>query len=156
MQLTIDGWKQHICFSAAHFLPQHEKCSILHGHTYVVSCTITGTPDPTTHMILDFTQIKQHLKQLTEQLDHHILIPEKHPSIEKTPKETIIKNNNKTYILPNEDCIYLPIESTTAEHLAQYLLTQLIKQIPTTKYIHTLSLQIDEGLGQSATAEHKF
>ena len=156
MQLNIDGWKQHICFSAAHFLPQHQKCSILHGHTYVVSCTIHGKPDPDTHMIIDFSKLKQHLKDVTEPLDHHILIPEQHPSVERKPKETIIKTTTKTYIFPTQDCIFLPIPSTTAEHLAHYLLTNLIKDLPQKNNLQKISIQIDEGLGQSATAEYNF
>lgn len=153
MELHIDGWKQHLCFSAAHFIPQHEHCGILHGHTYVVSCTIEGTLDSKTNMILDFSKIKTILRKLAEKLDHHILIADQHSNITRETKVIKIKNNNKTYTLPTEDCIFLPIPSTTAEHLASYVLKQLVPQLIDTKNIHRIAIRIDEGLGQGATVE---
>jgi 6-pyruvoyltetrahydropterin/6-carboxytetrahydropterin synthase len=156
MDLHIDGWKQHLCFSSAHFIPNHHKCGILHGHTYVISCTIQGTPDSSTHMIIDFSTLKNILHQLIEPLDHHILIPESHPMITKSTTEITIKNNNKTYQLPIEDCILLPIPSTTVEHLTEYILKKLSEQLTSNKNIKKISLQIDEGLGQSATVEHNL
>ena len=153
MHIHIDGWKQHLCFSAAHYIPQHHRCSILHGHTYVISCTIYGTPDPNTQMIIDFNTLKKILRKLLEPLDHHILIPDQHSSVTKKNHHIIINNNDKTYTIPEQDCILLPIISTTAEHLARYLLHQLIKQLSDPHNIQKINLQIDEGLGQSATAE---
>jgi 6-pyruvoyltetrahydropterin/6-carboxytetrahydropterin synthase len=153
MKLYIDGWKQHICFSAAHFLTQHEKCSLLHGHTYIISCTIEGTPDSKTHMILDFTKIKQILNRLIEPLDHHILIPAQQSLVNTKTSTITITNKNKTYTIPKEDCVILPLPSTTAEHIAQYLLAQLVLQLSNNQNIQKILIQIDEGLGQSAIAE---
>ena len=153
MQLHIDGWKQHLCFSAAHILPHHKKCGILHGHTYVISLNIKGTPDPHTHMLIDFTDLKKILKTLIEPLDHTILIPQQHPSLQIKHSEITITTHNKTYTLPKNDCTILPIPSTTVEHLSTYLLTQLLPKLPKNHNLDYISLQIDEGLGQSATAE---
>lgn len=153
MQLNIDGWKQHLCFSAAHILPQHQTCGILHGHTYVISCTIKGTPDPRLHMLIDFTILKKILKTLIEPLDHSILIPEQHPLLTIKNSEITIRSGTKIYTLPKDDCTILPIPATTVEHLSEYLLTQLIQKLPHTSNLKHISLQIDEGLGQSALAE---
>ena len=156
MQLYIDGWKQHLCFSAAHFIPNHQQCSLLHGHTYVVSCQIDGTLNPITNMVLDFTELKNILRTLISTLDHHILIPKQHPGIHQETSTVHIKIGKKSYTIPKEDCVFLSLPSTTAEHLAIYLLNQLIQQLSPMSNIQRISIRIDEGLGQSATAEQQI
>ena len=156
MQLNIDGWKQHLCFSAAHFIPNHQQCSLLHGHTYVVSCQIEGSINPESNMILDFTELKNNLRTLINTLDHHILIPEQLTSLNQDDSTIHFKVGKKSYTFPKEDCVFLPIPSTTAEHLATYLLQKLIQLLSSTTNIQRIHIRIDEGLGQSATAEQQL
>ena len=42
MILEIDGEHSGIRFSASHFIPRHEKCSRLHGHTYILRLRLDG------------------------------------------------------------------------------------------------------------------
>jgi len=42
MRIEIDGWKQNITFSGAHFLPGFEKCERLHGHVYAIHLIMSG------------------------------------------------------------------------------------------------------------------
>ena len=42
MFLEIDGGYSGIRFSACHFIPRHEKCSRLHGHSYIVRLRLEG------------------------------------------------------------------------------------------------------------------
>ena len=74
--IFIDGWKTNIRFSAAHMIPEYEKCGRLHGHTYAVHAKIFGNPD-SNGIILDFSILKNSLKQIVNKLDHKILIPKK-------------------------------------------------------------------------------
>ena len=53
----------------AHFLPGHPKCGRLHGHTYKVEVTIEGQPKD--GMIIDFADLKQALRDVLTQYDHH-------------------------------------------------------------------------------------
>ncbi len=46
-------------FSAAHRLPRHPgKCHRMHGHTYRLQVVVTGTPDPTSGLVVDFFDIE--------------------------------------------------------------------------------------------------
>ena len=42
MILEIDGGHSGIRFSACHFIPHHDKCSRLHGHSYILRLRLEG------------------------------------------------------------------------------------------------------------------
>jgi len=73
--IYIDGWKSNLRFSSAHIIPEYEKCGRLHGHTYAVYAKISGKYDKN-GIIMDFSLLKNTLKQITDELDHKVLIPE--------------------------------------------------------------------------------
>jgi len=63
-------------FDSAHFLPRvaaTHKCRQLHGHTYRLRVYVEGIPDPQTGWILDFTDLKKHVEQVLQSIDHHCL-----------------------------------------------------------------------------------
>ncbi len=69
----------HICkeftFDAAHTipgLPEHHKCSRLHGHTYKVVLFVEGLLDEI-GMIADYAEIAKIWQPLHDQLDHRYL-----------------------------------------------------------------------------------
>jgi 6-pyruvoyltetrahydropterin/6-carboxytetrahydropterin synthase len=150
MELFIDGWTSHICFSAAHIIPHCGKCSRLHGHTYALHAKIKGQITDE-GLLIDFTDIKNTLKDIANELDHHVLIPQIMVT-RHTPQEINVEVDNKKYILPAEDCLILPLPSSTAEHLAQYLLDKLCNTLTFPPHVHCISLGIDEGVGQGAWA----
>ena len=78
--ITIDGWKSNIRFSSAHMIAKYEKCSRLHGHTYAVHAKVVGEPDEK-GIIMDFSLLKDILKETVKDLDHKVLIPEKSKTI---------------------------------------------------------------------------
>jgi 6-pyruvoyltetrahydropterin/6-carboxytetrahydropterin synthase len=55
----------------AHFLPGHQKCGALHGHTYKVEVIIEG--ENKTGMIMDFADMKQTIRAVLAQYDHRSL-----------------------------------------------------------------------------------
>lgn len=64
-----------ITFSAAHYIPGHEKCSGIHGHTYFVrNLEIEVADIGESGMSIDFGIIKTYFK---EQWDHKFIIPKK-------------------------------------------------------------------------------
>jgi 6-pyruvoyltetrahydropterin/6-carboxytetrahydropterin synthase len=149
--IYIDGWKSNICFSSAHIIPDYEKCGRLHGHTYAVHVKIVGEPDKK-GIIMDFSLLKDILKKIVNELDHRILIPEKSSlvTIKKEEKSIKMVTLKKQYILPMEDCILLPIDSTSAENLAHYILNRALEKITASKRIKSVEVGVDEGLGQGA------
>ena len=55
----------------AHFLPGHQKCGPLHGHTYTVDVIIEG--EKKHGMILDFADFKSVVKEVLSEYDHRSL-----------------------------------------------------------------------------------
>lgn len=149
--IYVDGWKSNICFSSAHIIPEYEKCERLHGHTYAVHAKVFGEPDKN-GIIMDFSLLKDVLKETANELDHRVLIPEKNSFVTIEKKDDHIKLDfpGKHYVLPLKDCVLLPIESTSAENLARYILERVIEKISPSKQIKKIEIGVDEGFGQGA------
>ncbi len=63
-------------FESAHRLPQvpaSHKCSRLHGHSFRVEVTVRGPVDEQLGWFIDYAEIDQACRALTEQLDHRYL-----------------------------------------------------------------------------------
>lgn len=58
-------------FAAAHFLRDYNgKCERLHGHNYKVYVHVKGSVLNEGGMLLDFSKLKDALKQVTGKIDH--------------------------------------------------------------------------------------
>src|SRR2546426_7399831 len=59
-------------FEAAHRFsdPRFGKAARLHGHNFVVTATIAGPIDPTTHFLVDFRHLDALLDEAVGPLDH--------------------------------------------------------------------------------------
>jgi 6-pyruvoyltetrahydropterin/6-carboxytetrahydropterin synthase len=149
--IYIDGWKSNIRFSSAHIIPEYEKCGQLHGHTYAVHIKVSGEPD-NKGIIIDFSLLKDILRNIVNELDHKLLIPEKSDLVDIENEKNTIKLTaiGKQYILPLNDCVLLPINSTSAENLAGYILDQVLKKVTLSKQIKSVEIGVDEGFGQGA------
>jgi 6-pyruvoyltetrahydropterin/6-carboxytetrahydropterin synthase len=145
--LKVDGWKNNITFSAAHIIFDHDKCGFLHGHTYAIHTNIQGEKN-SQGFVIDFSIIKKLLRDIAKNLDHRILVPEKNNYVSINSNEIEIRYDKKKYILPIADCILLPIVSTTAENLAEYILLKLLNEIGNKYRIDRLEIGLDEGVGQ--------
>jgi 6-pyruvoyltetrahydropterin/6-carboxytetrahydropterin synthase len=155
--ITIDGWRSNICFSSAHIIHEYDKCGRLHGHTYAIHTKIVGDPD-NKGIIVDFSLLKNALREIAGMLDHRVLIPEKSNiiKIEKQKQSVKISALGKTFVFPKSDCIFLPIISTSAENLAGYILDRLIDKLPLTEHIKRVEVGVDEGFGQGARLSKKL
>lgn len=62
-------------FEASHFLPNYDgDCSRLHGHSYKLQVTVSGSVDEVTGMIVDFNILKSVVKEnVIEEYDHQHL-----------------------------------------------------------------------------------
>lgn len=149
--IYIDGWKSNIRFSSVHIIPEYEKCGRLHGHTYAVHAKVVVKQDEK-GIILDFSILKDALREIVGILDHRILIPEKSDvvSIEKENDSIKLNSLGKQYVFPMSDCVLLQISSTSAERLAQYILEAVLEKIPLSKQIESIEIGVDEGFGQGA------
>jgi 6-pyruvoyltetrahydropterin/6-carboxytetrahydropterin synthase len=149
--IVVDGWRSNIRFSSAHIIPEYEKCGRLHGHSYGVHIKIEGIPN-SKGIIMDFSLVKETLKDIVDDLDHKILVPEKSKSMKiKIEKEYItVTLLEKRYVFPLSDCVFLSIESTSAENLAGFILDRFVEKIEMPKNIKRIEIGVDEGFGQGA------
>ena len=62
-------------FEASHHLPNYDgACSRLHGHSYKMQVTVSGSVDETTGMVLDFNILKSVVKEeVVDRYDHRYL-----------------------------------------------------------------------------------
>lgn len=106
--------KTNSCFDSAHFLSGYEgKCANIHGHRWTVEIE-TGRDNldndgNTRGMIVDFSVLKNDLRQITDNMDHCLII-EKGTLKEKTMEAL---QDEKFKIL---EVMFRP----TAENFARY------------------------------------
>jgi 6-pyruvoyltetrahydropterin/6-carboxytetrahydropterin synthase len=151
--------KEHHVFSAAHFITFNRNvCERLHGHNYRVAVEVEGPLDENQYVI-DFIALRDELKAITDELDHHVLLPASHPLIRVTSGakevEAVFTPDGRRWLFPREDCVILPVSNTTAELLAHYIGQRLLAAIERRTPIKPTRLQIavDENHGQWGICE---
>ncbi|MDR0309148.1 MAG: 6-pyruvoyl tetrahydropterin synthase family protein [Candidatus Methanoplasma sp.] len=151
MIIEIDGGHNGIRFSSCHFIPMHEKCSRLHGHSYIVRMRLEGEPDED-GMVMDFVVLKKKLKEMTEEMDHKVLLPSgsKIVKIEERSGSVEVTSCGKRYVFPAEDVLLLDIPTTTAEEMARLMTEKIAAGISGVKTVRSVSIGLDEERGQTA------
>ena len=149
--------KDYLVFSAGHFITfDGNICERLHGHNYRVAAEIRGPLDEN-HYVIDFIALRDSLKGLVDELDHHMLLPTGHPTIKVTAdaKSVEVTFEERRWVFPREDCILLPIPNTTTELLARYLGKRLLDELEkrTGQRPQHLRMEVDENYGQLGVCE---
>src|SRR5437879_7533848 len=156
-QLRVAVTKDNHVFASAHFItfPGH-RCETLHGHNYRTHVAVEGSVDPEAHYVVDFSELKQLMKRLTDEIDHKVLLPLQNPKIqirEDGDSVAVAVNGRPRYVFPKADCALLPIPNTTVEMLAQYLAGRVSRErtpYPGVK-LRAIEIEVEENFGQSAT-----
>jgi len=120
--------KSNLTFSAAHFITLNaQRCERLHGHNYRVSVEVEG-PLGDSQIVVDFLTLDRLMHGLVEPLDHRVLLPTEHPTIQIFESDTQVEAvwNDRRWVFPRADSVLLPVSNTTGELLARYLGQQLI------------------------------
>ncbi len=149
--------KDHLVFCCAHFISfDGDKCEGLHGHNFRAEVEIAGQLDPN-HYLFDFVALTRMAKAITDELGHHLLLPQSNPviKVEENAQQVQVSYRDRRWILPREDCIVLPIENTTTELLAQYIARRLLGSLKS-EFLYVpeaMRVEVEENIGQSATYE---
>jgi 6-pyruvoyltetrahydropterin/6-carboxytetrahydropterin synthase len=150
--------EQHI-FSAAHFITFNgDVCERLHGHNYRVAVEVEGPLDENQYVI-DFIALRDELKTIIDELDHHVLLPTSHPLIRVTAGdrevEAVYTPDGRRWLFPRGDCVLLPVSNTTAELLARYIGQRLLDAVGRRTGTSPTRLQVavDENHGQWGVCE---
>ena len=151
MILEIDGEHSGIRFSACHFIPRHEKCSRLHGHTYILRLRIEGDIGKD-GMVMDFVVLKKELRKFVEEVDHKTLLPGKSDEVILTVNEHSVDVvcGSKQYMFPKEDVVILEVPTTTAEEMTKMMVERMISDIEFPPNVRSVSIGFDEERGQTA------
>lgn len=151
MILEIDGGYSGIRFSACHFIPRHEKCSRLHGHSYIVRLRLEGDIGEE-GMIMDFVVLKKALKAMIEELDHKTLVPTRSQDVKVTADDESVEAVacGKRYVFPRMDVTLLDVPNTTAEEMAKMMTLRLVADVEFPPNVRSVSVGLDEERGQTA------
>ena len=154
MEIRLDGWKLNLTFAAAHFIADYSKCSRLHGHSYAISVIVKGKA--INGIVMDFVELKNRIRSIAEELDHKVLIPTKGDlKINVKDNEVEVIHKEKRFVFPKEDCAFIPVQSSSAENLASYILQKLV-ELSFPENVEEVGVGIDEGYGQGAWAWRKI
>ncbi|MGF1579929.1 MAG: 6-pyruvoyl tetrahydropterin synthase family protein [Gemmataceae bacterium] len=149
--------KDYLVFCSGHFITYDgDQCEHLHGHNYRTAIEVGGELDENWY-VFDFVTLKRLGRQVTDELDHRMLLPTKNPHItlEEAGRGIRVRFQDREWVFPREDCVLLPIENTTAELLGKWLAGRLLEELRS-KYDFEpqfLRVEVEESFGQSATYE---
>ena len=150
--------KDHLVFCCGHFISyEGHQCERLHGHNYRAAVEVEGPLSPVDFYVFDFVALKQRTKEITDELDHHMLLATKNPVIklDERAEQIRVTYKDREWIFPHGDCVLLPIENTTAELIARYISQRLLESLRQ-KHQFTpsvLRVEVEENIGQSAMFE---
>jgi 6-pyruvoyltetrahydropterin/6-carboxytetrahydropterin synthase len=149
--------KDNFVFAAAHFItfPGH-RCETLHGHNYRTRVVVEGGLNAEAHYVLDFSELKQLVKRLTDEIDHKVLLPLENPKVqvrETGDTVSVAVAGKPRYVFPRGDCALLPLPNTTVEMLAQYLAGRVREALAASGEVAltAVEVEVEENVGQSAT-----
>lgn len=149
--------KDYLVFSAGHFITYAgDVCERLHGHNYRVTAEVSGPLDQN-HYVIDFIALRDTLKAIVDELDHHMLLPTQHPLIIviADEREVTATFRDRRWVFPRGDCILLDVPNTTSELLARYIAGRLSDDLHATtgQRPQHLRIEIDECFGNVAICE---
>jgi 6-pyruvoyltetrahydropterin/6-carboxytetrahydropterin synthase len=138
-----------LCFDYAHFLPDIEKCSTIHGHTASLEVEVAGEKAGP-GLVVDFGILKRVVREVVSELDHRILVCEKYVESRSGSSVTIgFIGRGGEYRLsaPLSQVFIMPFESTI-ENLAAYLAESIFKRMP--ENVQYVRVTVSEGAGKFA------
>jgi 6-pyruvoyltetrahydropterin/6-carboxytetrahydropterin synthase len=122
-------------FEMAHVLRNYDgPCRNVHGHSYRLFVTISGTPvsdndNPKNGMVIDFTELKNIvLKKIVNQFDHSVIVSK---DFDREKMEMMSKTFGNTVIVE-----YQP----TCENLIADFAARLKNEMPQGIHLHSLKL----------------
>jgi len=147
--------KEYLKFSAGHFIAYPGFRERLHGHNYQLSVRVEAMLGPEGY-VLDFGLVKRIAKALCDELDERTIVPERSPALAITVdavRVTMVTEEGHRFELPREDCAVLPIEHSSAEEIADYVLGRLwdaLRAAVPERVITGLEVGVAEAPGQVA------
>lgn len=149
--------KDYLVFCSGHFITyEGDLCERLHGHNYRVAVEVEGELDEN-HYVVDFIALKDMTREITDALDHRMLLPTQNPLIQLRDDGPNIRvtYRERMWSFPRDECVLLPIANTTAELLADHIAGRLRAEMSRRGWStpRALRVEVEEAFGQSAEVE---
>lgn len=155
-QFSIRVLKDSLVFSAAHFITYSgDVCERLHGHNWRVEAAVEGPLDRNGY-VFDFIALRDSLQCIVNDLDHRMLLPDRHPrilvAVSADGREVEVTFEDRRWVFPAGDCRILPMFNTTAELIAQWIAEALIPTLRAAglESSAVLCVRVEENFGQWA------
>ena len=155
-------YKEYFDFSAGHFITYGGRCEALHGHNYRVEVGLSGRNGPD-RFLYNFSDLKPAVREECAALDHRMLLAIRNPLLtyNYTDDEVEVKFERRRYLFPLAEVALLPVENTTAEELAAYLLNRLRARLvaqkrPELANLTSIEVGVEEQPGQMAYCQETF
>jgi 6-pyruvoyltetrahydropterin/6-carboxytetrahydropterin synthase len=148
---TLRLAKRDFKFSVAHFtLFSAAEAEPLHGHNYRVAVELEGRELDAAGLLADCDTVKRRLRELCDDLDDHVLIPEASPWLTTSSEggEVEVRFRERTYRFPADEALLLPIANTSMELLARFLWEALAADLAPPRAT-ALAVEVEETDGQS-------
>jgi len=149
--------KDYLVFCSAHFITYDgDTCERLHGHNYRAAVEVEGGLDEN-YYVVDFIALKNLVREITNQLDHHVLLPirSRFIHVEERGDSVEVRFEDRRWVFPRGDCVLLPIENTTAELLARWVGNRVREDLGRRMSAapSLVRVEIEESFGQSAVCD---
>jgi 6-pyruvoyltetrahydropterin/6-carboxytetrahydropterin synthase len=147
--------KETFKFSCTHFTifgpHSGEK---MHGHNYQVAFDLHFDDiNRTDGLAVDFNLVKPIIKKVCDELDEHILIAQNSTfqKVELKADQYVVTFNKKSYSLPKDDVLLLPLVNISSEELARLLCHRFIELAPSGIGLKKVETTVEETRGQAVT-----
>ena len=152
--------REMLRFTAAHFIAFRGFREPLHGHTYQLQVTVSGSVG-TDGYVVDFLVLKKIAEEECAQLHFRTLLPQHSDclTIEEGADEVKVSCEDGTrFLFPRQDVRLLPIVHTSSEEIARYLSARLRERLAAARgnSIQTIEVLIEDIPGQTAVCREEF
>lgn len=150
--------KEALKFSAAHMTVFADGTKEnLHGHNYRTELNVVFENFSLREM-LPFSELKQAMREICDEWDEMILLPERCEFIkviEKSGASIEILACGKKYVFPSDETLFLPTDNVTTESLAQIFCHRVIASLSQSNLarakVRSVEVLIEEITGQGAS-----
>ena len=148
--------KDHLVFSAGHFITfAGNICERVHGHNWRVAVEVEDDLDEN-HYVFDFIALLEMARQIVNQLDHRMLLPDGTGLIAviEDGSNWKVTFDDRYWSFPRDECVILPVPNTTTELIARWMGEQIVEAIKQRglNLPRVLRVEVEENFGQSAQA----
>jgi dihydroneopterin triphosphate aldolase (PTPS-III) / 6-pyruvoyltetrahydropterin synthase len=152
--------KEHLRFTAAHFIAFRGFREPLHGHTYQVKVTVSG-PVGLDGYVVDFLVLKKVAEEECARLHFSTLLPRQSDCLrieESATQVTVQCEDGTSFVFPRQDVCLLPIIHSSSEEIARYLLSRLRERLKEARgnTIQTIEVMVEDIPGQEAVCREEF